>query len=214
MTSQAEAQQAAADVADAGRTLGEAVGRRVEAMLSSTLVAASQAAVVKATATTSTPGAVREVVADAAAVRDALAPALSEAEEALEGELVRALVAALRLGWRAGVEEQNRLLPDAVRLGGDRAADAAIDAALTGWPVLGHHVVDIATHNAAVWRFAAEGVLGIAVSVGSPLGVVPGLAEAATAAGNRAAQATAEAFQAGVQAARIAAGEALRRAAS
>lgn len=212
MSSQAQAQDAAANVADAGRAFAEAVGARIEAQLSTTLVAASSAAVVKATATTSAGGAVREVLADSSQVSAALAPALSEAEDRLEAELLRALMAALGAGWRAGVAEQDALLPEAVRIGGDRVEMRTVEAALMDWPIVGNTAPDIAAHNAAVWRFAAAGVLGVAVSSGAPAGIVPGLADAARAAGNRATTATAEAFQAGVGAARLAAGEALRRA--
>jgi len=212
VTSQAQAQDEAADVAAAGRAFGEAVGARVTAQLSTTLVAASSAAVLKASSTTSTRGAVREVVADAAQVRDALAPALAEAEDRLEVELLRALVAALGAGWRAGVAEQDALLPEAVRIGGDRVELRTVEAALVGWPIVGNTAPEVAAHNAAVWRFAAAGVLGVAVSSGAPAGIVPGLADVARTAGNRAETATAEAFQAGVGAARLAAGEALRRA--
>jgi hypothetical protein len=208
----AQTQDAAADVADEGRAFAEAVGRGVEARLSSTLVAASAAVVTAARADTKAGGAVREAVADAAGVLVAMSGPLAEAEADLEAELSAALVAALVAGWRAGVEEQDKLLPDSVRLAGDKVGSEAIGAVLAGWPILGHTAGEVAAHNAATWRFAAAGVLGSAAASGDPGQIVPGLADAARAAGNRATSATAEAFQAGAGAARLAAGEALRRA--
>lgn len=212
MSSTAQAQDAAADVADEGRAFAEAVGRGVEARLATTLVAASSAVVAEARRDTKAKGAVREAVADAAGVAAAMSGPLAVAEAGLQAGLAAELLAALVAGWRAGVAEQNRLLPDSVDLDTERVGTDKVEAALLGWPIIGHTLDEVAAHNAAAWRFDAAGVLGAAAASGDPGQVVPGLANAARTAGNRATSAAAEAFQAGVGAARLAAGEVLRRA--
>lgn len=212
MTSTAAAQDAAQGVADEGRTFAEAVGQGVQARLASVLVAASAVVLAQARQDTKAEGAVREAVLDTAGVQAALAPALAAAEDALEAELHAALVAALVAGWRAGVEEQDKLLPPSVNLDAERVGAEAVEAALEAWPILGHTAAEVAAHQAASWRFDAAGALGVAAASGDPGSLVPGLADAARTAGNRATSGAAEAFQAGVGAARLAAGEALRRA--
>jgi hypothetical protein len=196
-------------MADAASNFGASVAAAVEASLTRrALLLAGRAAdaVKKAAATREAKTLIAEAAADVAAVRTVIAPELASGEAAVEAETAQALLAGLRAGFDAGAAEQDGLLPDGVtvRVG-------AVEG-LERWPIVGHDALAIATYQAAGWRFAAESLLGVASASGNASGILPGLADLARTTGTRAGQAAAEAFAAGVGAARIAVGEALRAA--
>ena len=195
---------AAAALADAGQATGNAVGLEVTVELSRVLVAAATRAL-DAVRVDRGRGALAEAQADVADLQAGLSDVLARAEAWLGDRLHTGLAEALGRGWEAGIREQDASLPASVSLSSAEVPN------LESWPILGHTAAELARHHAALWRFAAEGVLGAAAATGAPAMVVPGLADAAKAAGNRAAAATAEAFQSGAGAARLATGEALRR---
>lgn len=198
MTPAAVGRSEAKRVADAGDAYAASAGASIEADLAQALVVPSAAAVKAAMANTG-KGAIGERVADALAVNAALAGDVALTEAALDVALTGYIRAALLAGWEAGVREVNETLPDSIQLA---AGDAS--AALLDWPILGHTPLAIAAHNAAVWRFGAEGVLGSAASVGDPTLLLPGFADLARRSGNRAAAAIGEAYASGAGAARIA----------
>lgn len=186
-------QEAADTLAAQGDVLAQLTAARVEAVLGGPLVAQATEAV-------------RTSLANPAAPSAGAVPAITEAAGALAAYVQTSMEEALLAGFLAGVQATT---PDAVNI---RAEPAGLGPALAALPVQGHTCARTGQYQGEAYAFGAEGVLGTATALGSPLAVPPGLAEEARLAGNRAGSAVSEAFHTGAGAARQAVGAALRRA--
>jgi len=189
-------QEAADTLAAQGDALAQLTAARVEAVLGGPLVAAATEAVRSTLANPATPSA-------------GAVPAITEAAGALAAFVQTSMEEALLAGFLAGVRGQQATTPDALNI---RAEPAGLAAALAQLPVQGHTCARTGAYQGNAYAFGAEGVLGTAMALGSPLAVPPGLAEEARLAGNRAGAAVSEAFHTGAGAARQAVGAAISRA--
>lgn len=198
------ARKAGQQTADRGDKVAAAASAAVVAMLSAVGTAAAISAAQQAK--TDSGLGVGEQAADAAAVRQAMAGTISNAATALAQQVYGLLMEAIADGWDAGAQEQDAMV-QGIRIKSERLPDSALVAV----PIQGHSSREIAMHQAAVWQFAAEGVLGQSGAMGDPATIPPGLALAASAAGNRAGQAVGDAFAVGASLARQAVGQALAR---
>lgn len=188
--SHAEALAAEADA------LSAVAAARVEAALAGPVVVASTDAV--------------RAALDPAAPASAEAPAaIQEAAAGLAAYVQGSMEEALLAGFLAEIRGQDAATPDAVAIQADVSGLAAL---LALQPVQGHTCARTGAYQGQAYAFGAEGVLGSAVALGSPLAVPPGMQEEARLAGNRAGSAVAEAFHTGAGAARLAVGAALQRA--
>lgn len=196
MASEQATQEQAETLAAQGDALAALTSARVEAVLGGPLVAAATEAVRAALANPATPSA-------------GAVPAIVEAAGALAAFVQTSMEEALLAGFLAEVRNQQAATPDAINL---RAEPAGLAEALAAVPVQGHTCARTGRYQGDAYAFGAEGVLGTATALGSPLAVPPGLAEEARLAGNRAGAAVSEAFHTGAGVARQAVGAALQRA--
>jgi len=195
----------ATELTDQATALGAAAQQRMMVILLGSVV---DSAVKAIRAVAPDLGRDDEAIADLVEVRSALVEEFSATEARIAVDMAAWMVEAIRTGFIAEVEAQNKALPDALDI---VPQDKQLDA-LAAYPVHGNTAQETAAHNARVWRFGADAAVGKAASFGDASVLPESLAELANRTSSVCGRAVEEAFVAGQGAARRAVSFALQRA--
>lgn len=193
---------AAATLTKKAEALGVDAGKRIALIVTKPVIEAALIALQHAAGDSG--GGAKEELLDVVQVRIELSQIFNETAKRLNDQLYVDMLGALNLGYDDEVKAQNEALPESIQLKNATAPDW-----LTQYPIVGNDAGSTALHNSGVWRFGAEGAVGVAASTGNAAVLPIKLNDLAQRTESVSARSVEEAYVAGQQAARKAIGIAL-----